>query len=134
MPVKALIWITAGVLALLWTAGVALFAALADWLAGALASGQAAEWSRVAAQWPLPPWVALWIDPSLLQALQATLAWTLGWMQSALPFAGTLVGWLVPLAWVGWGLGLALLLGLAAVGHLWWSRRAGTRIPRARAA
>ena len=104
------------------------------WLAGALASGQAAEWSRVAAQWPLPPWVALWIDPSLLQALQATLAWTLGWMQSALPFAGTLVGWLVPLAWVGWGLGLVVLLGLAAVGHLWWSRRAAARMPRARPA
>jgi hypothetical protein len=123
MPVKTLIWISAGALALAWTAATAFFAALAGWLAAALASGEAAEWARLVSQWPPPPWVALWIDPAQLQALQATLVWAWGWIQAALPVAGTLVSWLVPLVWVGWFLGLVALVGSAALGHLWWSRR-----------
>jgi hypothetical protein len=40
-----------------------------------------------------------------------------------LPALGSVLGWLVPAVWVFWGLGLALLLALAAGGHWLIGRR-----------
>lgn len=36
---------------------------------------------------------------------------------------GQVVGWLVPLVWVLWGLGMVVLLGLALGVHVWLGRR-----------
>jgi hypothetical protein len=38
--------------------------------------------------------------------------------------AGQVVGWLVPLVWVFWGLGMLILLGLALGVHVWLGRGA----------
>jgi len=114
---KALIWIVAAVLALCWTGFVAVSAALLSWAGEAIASGGVADWGRAASQWPVPEWIALWIDPGLVRALQEAVRWGLDMMGGTLPAAGTLVGWLAPLAWVAWGFGMVLLLALAAGGH-----------------
>ena len=114
---KPLVWIVTALLALCWTVLVAVSAALLSWGGELIASGGAADWGRAAAQWPVPAWISLWVDPALVQALQEALRWSLDAFGGALPAAGALVGWLAPLAWVIWGLGLTLLLGLALIAH-----------------
>lgn len=116
---KIAIWLLFGALALAWTAGAWLTAAVAQWSAQALASGTAEAAGRAVAAWPVPPWMALWVDPQWVKALQDMVAWTLDTGQGLLPWLGTAMGWLVPLVWVGWGFGLAVLLVLAALAH--WS-------------
>lgn len=121
---KPLVWIVAALLALCWTGLVAVSAALLSWGGDLIASGGAADWGRAAAQWPVPAWISLWVDPALVQALQEALTWALNAFGGALPAAGALVGWLVPLAWVIWVVGLALLIALAVLAH-WLAGRQG---------
>ena len=121
---KVLLWVSVAVLGLVWTALAAAGASLVGWGAGALASGGAAEWARVAAQWPVPAWMGLWIDPDAVRAMQEALLWALQALQQSLPWVASVVGWFVPLVWVAWGLGALLLLVLAAGAHLLISRGA----------
>lgn len=111
-------WVLVAVLGLAWTALAALGSGLIGWGAGVLASGGAAEWARVAAQWPVPAWLGAWVDPAVLQALQEALLWGLQALQHSLPWVASAVGWLVPLVWMTWGGGMLLLVGLAAGAHL----------------
>jgi hypothetical protein len=115
---KAAVWIVFGLLAALWTGGALLAAELAAWSAALLASGEAVDLGRTAAQWPVPAWVALWVDPAWVQAGQQALAWALELLRDSLPLMGSAVGWLVPVVWVLWGLGLLLMLLLAGGAHL----------------
>ena len=119
---KIAIWLLFGALALAWTAGAWLTAVVAQWSAQALASGTAEAAGRAVAAWPVPPWMALWVDPQWVKALQDMVAWTLDTGQGLLPWLGTAMGWLVPLVWVGWGFGLVVLLVLAALAHWGVSR------------
>lgn len=119
---KIAIWLLFGALALAWTAGAWLTAAVAQWSAQALATGTAEAAGRAVAAWPVPPWMALWVDPQWVKALQDMVAWTLDTGQGLLPWLGTAMGWLVPLVWVGWGFGLVVLLVLAALAHWGVSR------------
>jgi len=124
---KAVLWLTFALLALLWTGGAALLAGLTDWAAGVLGSGAAVDWAKTAAQWPVPGWIALWVDPEAVRFVQEAALWALGalgTLADGLPVAGQLVGWLVPLLWLGWGLGIVVLLGLTAGLHWWLSRGA----------
>lgn len=115
---KVLLWVGVAMLGLMWTGLAAVGASLVGWGAGLLASGGAAEWARVATQWPVPAWIALWIDPAAVKAMQEALLWSLQALQASLPWIGSVVGWLVPLVWVAWGFGMLLLLGLAGVAHV----------------
>ncbi len=117
------IWIVCGVLAALWTGGAFAAAALTDWAAGLIASGAAVDLARVVSEWPVPGWLAPWVDPASLEAVQELLVAVLGWLRDAWPGIGALVGWLVPVIWVVWALGVALLLALAGLGH-WLAGRA----------
>ncbi len=119
---KIAIWLLFGALALAWTAGAWLTAVVAQWSAQALASGTAEAAGRAVAAWPVPPWMALWVDPQWVKVLQDMVAWTLDTGQGLLPWLGTAMGWLVPLVWVGWGFGLVVLLVLAALAHWGVSR------------
>jgi hypothetical protein len=107
-------------------------AGLTEWAAQVLASGGVADWTRAAANVPVPPWIALWVDPQAVRFVQEAVQWALevlGSWSAALPTAGQLIGWLVPLVWLLWGLGLLLLLGLAAGAHWWLGRGAARRLP-----
>lgn len=129
---KAVVWVVAAVLAVLWTGFAALGAAVLSWMAEVIASGGASDWARIAASWPAPAWLALWIDPAAVQAVQQTLQWLIGWAGQSLPLVASLVGWLVPLAWWVWGAGMLALLTLAGLGHWWIGRKGDRPMPWAR--
>lgn len=125
----ALIWVGVAVLLGLWTGLVALGALLAEWAVGALASGGGLGAAAEAlSQWPVPAWAALWVDVGLLENLKATALAAAQWLEPMLPALGTLLGWVVPLMWVLWGLVAVLMLLLAGGAHVLLSRR--SRAPR----
>ncbi|MBL0423094.1 hypothetical protein JI739_22355 [Ramlibacter sp. AW1] len=107
-----------GLLALLWTGGAFAFAELVQWGAQALASGGAVDTARGLATLPVPQWIALWVDPALVQAAQSVVLWTLDAAREAVPMLGSAAGWLVALVWVLWAVGLVALLVAAGGSHL----------------
>ncbi|RYF15108.1 MAG: hypothetical protein EOO30_15755 [Comamonadaceae bacterium] len=111
-------WAVFAVLALLWTGGAAMAAALAGWTAQAIADGTAVGAAREIAAVPVPQWMALWMDTAFVEALQSALSWAVEAGRHALPFVGTAAGWLVPMVWIAWAIGLAFLLAAAATAHL----------------
>lgn len=115
---KIAVWVLFGLLAVFWTLGAWLAAAVTQWAAGLLASGAAAEMVGAATEWPVPEWLSMWFDPASLRAAQAMLVQALEWVRESLPWLGSAVGWLVPAIWVLWGLGFALMLLLAGGAHL----------------
>lgn len=105
------------VLALLsiWSLGVWVLHALVAWsLTGV---GALVENSQAMAQLILPGWVALWVPSDLIGALQAGTATVLPWVQSALSELPSSAGWLLPLAWLLWGIGFVILLVGGVVFH-----------------
>lgn len=116
--VRAAVWIVFVVLAAVWTVAALLATELAQWLAQAVASGRAADLGQSAAQWPIPAWLGAWVDPALIAWIQDGVLWSIEALRGAGPTVGAAIGWLVPLVWLAWGLGFALLLLLAGVGHL----------------
>lgn len=119
---KLVIWMVFGVIALAWTGGAWLASELTQWAGQALASGEAASVGRELAQWPVPQWLSLWVDPAVIQALQSTVLWALDTLHGALPMLGSAVGWLVPMVWGLWGLGLLAMFVLAFTAHLFLAR------------
>jgi len=112
------------VLALLWTGGAALVAELVDWAAREAASrGTDAVVASAAGAVTLPSWLSPWVDVSTWNAAVSAVGEAIRAAQASLPSLGSMLGWLVPAVWVVWGLGLALLLALAAGGHWLVGRR-----------
>lgn len=114
---KLLIWAVAALLALFWTLGAWAAAALLGWAAGLPSPGDTAELGRIVTAWPIPAWVTLWIDPTALHALLGGVVWTLDQLQQGWPGVRSALGWLVPLTWIVWGIGLSMLLLLALLGQ-----------------
>ncbi len=120
---KTALWIVCGVFAALWT-GLALAAAeLTQWAAGLIATGTAVDLGQAVAGWPVPSWLSPWVDVAAVQAAQGFIVAALEGLRGAWPAIGAAVGWLVPVVWLAWALGLALLLALGGVGH-WLAGRA----------
>ncbi|OYT92518.1 MAG: hypothetical protein CFE43_07680 [Burkholderiales bacterium PBB3] len=113
---KILLWVTVLLLAAVWTGGIALLASLANWLAGA--GGQVVGAVQTVAEWPVPGWAAVWMDPAWLDGVRAVLTWTIDASATYAPWLFAALGWIAPLLWVLWGLGMAVLLGIAGVGHV----------------
>jgi hypothetical protein len=118
------LWAAVTVLALLWTGGAALVAELVDWAAREAASrGTDAVVASAAGAVTLPSWLSPWVDVSTWNAAVSAVGEAIRAAQTSLPSLGSMLGWLVPAVWVVWGLGLALLLALAAGGHWLVGRR-----------
>jgi hypothetical protein len=126
---KIMIWVAFLVLAGLWTGLVALTVQVTDWLLAAVASGQASDLASAAGQWPVPAWLALWVDTAWLQDLQAAWVGVVQWLGQVLPSADGLMAWITPLLWTGWALVMLLLLVCAVAGH-WLASRLGTTATR----
>ena len=112
---KILLWLTVGVVGAFWTAGFALLASLAQWLAGA--GQQVAGAVQQVAEWPVPGWMAIWANPAWMEAMRAALTSTLDSSATYVPWLFSALGWVAPLLWILWGLGMLLLLLLAVAGH-----------------
>ena len=106
----AAIWVVVAVLAAFWTGLAALLAQLTDWLSAAMASGAAGSALDQIGQWPMPAWLAPWVDPAWVETMQASVLEWLQWLSAAMPAIGGLMGWISPLVWLLWGLGLVVVL------------------------
>jgi hypothetical protein len=118
------LWLLTLVLAGLWTLTAGLAAAALSWLISQ--APVAADWATQAANLPLPPWLALWMDPALAEWTRQMVVHGLESLSAVLPWLQPVLGWLVPLTWVVWGFGLVALVGMAALGHwaaMRWKRR-----------
>lgn len=113
---KVLLWTVTGVTALFWTLGAWAIVAALGWTAG-FAPGDGADIARAVGSWSLPAWLTWWIDPGLVSAVLGGIVWGMEQAQDAWPWIGSMLGWLVPLTWIVWGLGLATMLLLALAGH-----------------
>ena len=112
---KTFVWIATVLLALVWTVSAAVLASLAGWLAANV--GDAGTLTGQMAQWPVPEWLALWVGPEFLTWLRSAATGLMGWGAAALPAFGALLGWLAPLVWVVWALGMVCLIALAGGAH-----------------
>lgn len=114
----ALSWVLFAGLALFWTGAAWTTAAATEWVTQALASGTAVQAARDVASLPLPEWLKFWIDPGWLQALQSAVQWAVDGAGAGLPLAAMAAGWLIPVIWIAWGLGIVLLLVAGASSHM----------------
>ena len=114
---RAIVWGVFALLAAGWTGLVAISVQITEWLLGMAASGQVGDVATAAGQWPVPAWLALWVDPQAIEALQLAWADAVQWLGAVLPSAGGLAGWVSAAVWIVWGFGLAGLLALAGVLH-----------------
>jgi hypothetical protein len=115
---KVAVWIAFGLLAAAWTGGAMLSAELIEWAAAALAAGGTAEPAWSAAQWPMPGWLAPWVDLAWIEAARHALASWLAAAAGSLPLLGSALGWMLPVVWAVWGLGVVLMAVLAGAAHL----------------
>lgn len=120
---KTLIWSLFGLLAMFWSGLCWAGAALLRWAAGLLSGNGGApdDWGRVLADWPLPQWLALWVDLDALRSLLDLFASMFESLQAVWPGVDSALAWLMPLLWAVWGTGLLMLLGLAGLA-LWLAR------------
>jgi hypothetical protein len=129
---KALIWLVFLILTVFWTGLVALTEQLSQWLLASLDAGQVGEMASQAGQWPVPAWLGFWVDTAWLKSLQETGVGLVQWMDQVMPSSQSLMGWITPLLWLGWGLGTLLLLVGAVIGHMLLGKRWATRLKRAK--
>jgi hypothetical protein len=125
---KWIVWTIGGLLAALWTGALALAVLAVDWMGGALQRVGSAGAPAPSLPAELPAWLTGWFEPAswafVVQASQEAL----GAVQSVLPAVGTATGWLEPLVWVLWALGMIALLVVAAGSHWLVGRRATVRV------
>lgn len=107
---KVAVWGISLILAIVWTAGIAITVEVVRWSIGALAAGGVGGLTEAVARIPVADWLAPFIDIFGGREMLSAVA---SWLQSAstfLPLASQSLGWLVPALWVVWALGLGVLL------------------------
>lgn len=114
---KTFLWSVTGLLALLWSGLAWAAASLVRWSVEALSAGQGAELGRAAVEFKFPAWLEPFLDTGLLTLVQDAVRWLLDLAGTGAPMAGTAIGWLVPVVWFSWVVGLVVLLGIAVVLH-----------------
>ena len=128
----ALLWALLALVAVPWTLACIALHALLTSLDGS--GGDVQAWLAWLEQWRVPAWLAVWLPMESITALKTWLT-TLGpWFESLLAGAPTLLGWLVPLVWIGWGLGLVVLVMLGVAGSVLVSVMRRHQLPRPAAA
>ncbi len=111
----AAIWTLFAVLLSIWTGVVWLATGLTRWTSQAVEDGprvDAADLPAVIGH--APDWLAAWIPSDVLASVQ----WAAQLLEASLPWAGAAVGWLVPIAWLGWFLVASVLTIAALILHV----------------
>lgn len=114
---KALLWFAFVLLAGIWTGLVTLTVEISEWLVASVGGGQATDLAAMAGQFPLPAWLSLWVDTAWLKDMQTAAVSLVQWLIHVLPSADGLMAWVTPLLWVGWGLGVLVMLVCTVIGH-----------------
>lgn len=125
---KLAVWMGFAVLSLAWTGLVWAAAAVTRWVADVMASANAVDWALAAGAIRLPGWLTWWLDASLIESIFDGVVWVLETANQAMPWFNSAAGWLVVLLWVGWSVGMLLLLLMAAGMH-WLVARGSTKQP-----
>lgn len=125
---KIAVWVIFSIVTLLWTIGTFIAVKLTQWGTGLLANGNIDPLSRSVAEMPLPQGLPLWLDPTMIQALQQYALLALEALRDAMPYMSMLMGWLVPMIWGVWGFGLIGLVALAVAAHWLTARHTPVRI------
>lgn len=114
----------------LWSVAAWALHAVAVWTvsnAGAL-SGAVSGAATVAGNLVLPEWLALWVPPVLVESIPKLMVGLAPLINGLLQAAPALADGLTVAAWLGWGMGSALLVLLGVGLHMAiviWRRRAG---------
>lgn len=111
-----LVWALVALVAVPWT----LACLAAHWLLTGpdWSSGGVQDWMAWLEQWRIPVELAAWLPMEAITALKAWLTALGPWVEQALAMAPALLGWLVPLLWLGWGLGLLVMLLVGVAGSV----------------
>jgi hypothetical protein len=112
---KTFVWLVFAFFALLWTGGAYLTVEAVQWAARVVSSGEATDLAQAAAQWPVPAWLAPWVDAAWLHGIQQAIVASLTALRGSMPALGSAVGWLVPAVWIVWAIGMIGLLLIVAV-------------------
>jgi len=115
---KAILWGSVALLALLWTSGAALLSKAVHWSAKRLSAEPTATLEVVTGSLAIPVWLATWFDPAAWTMATQTLQDMLGSFASVLPTAGMVMAWLIPAIWITWALGMVILVGMVVLGTL----------------
>lgn len=114
---KIVLWVVVGLIALAWTVAAWIAAAVAGWLASRVAGGDLAVAGSTIETWPQPEWLPPWLDPAAITLFQQWLIDGLRTLDAMLPLFGSMLGWIAPLIWFGWALGLLMLVAFGALLH-----------------
>lgn len=119
---KIILWVGVALLGLFWTGGAAVLAEAVQWSAQWVSAGSTSTLEAAAKNIVLPVWLAPWLDPSIIASVLKTLQDILTIFSSVLPTMGMVVGWLIPVIWITWLLGVLALVGAGIAGTLILSR------------
>jgi hypothetical protein len=112
---KIVIWVIAAIAGLLVTATVWVLASAVGWLVD-MTPGTLESMSRVA-QWPVPAWLAMWVDSAVVEQVLGTLSKWLQALATQAPWLTSLLGWIVPVLWIFWAVVMLCLLAVAGLVH-----------------
>lgn len=128
-PVRLMAWLGLGVLALGVTMLAGLAALVVDLVADWIGRGSLREAADTAARLPIPDWMAVWVDPAWIRALQSLVQQLLHLSGDALPVLAQGIGLIQWLIWGLWGLVMLALVFAGLKVHLLVgeSQRAVTR-------
>lgn len=115
---KAILWGSVALLALLWTSGAALLAKAVHWSAKRMSTEPTMTFEVATSSLVLPVWLAAWFDPIALSTILETMQDFLGSFASVLPTVGMVIAWLIPAIWITWALGMLILVATVMLGTL----------------
>ncbi len=112
---KIVIWVIAAIMGLLLTLTVLVLTSAVGWLVD-MTPGTLESMGRMA-QWPVPAWLGIWVDPAQVEQVLGMLSKWLQALATYAPWLTSLLGWIVPVLWGLWALVMLCLLALAGLVH-----------------
>lgn len=115
---KIIVWGLFSLLALIWTGSTALIVEAVQWTSERLLFKSSNDLEMVTSNIVIPFWLNPLLDPSgwatILQTVQSVIVGT----ATVLPFLGSMMGWISPVIWLIWGIGMLALLAFAIAGNV----------------
>ena len=115
---KALVWVVFAAVVLVWTGFAALVAQAISWSATQLSTGATGTLEMATNNVVIPAWANLWLAPADWATILMFVQSALDNAAAAMPLLGSVLGWLAPLVWIVWALGLVALFALLIAGIL----------------
>ena len=115
---KVLIWGVFVLAVLVWTGFAALVAQAIAWSSDRLSTGAVGTLEMATNQIVIPGWASAWLAPSDWATVFMFVQSAIDNAAATVPLLTSVLGWIAPLVWVVWALGLAGLFALLIMGTL----------------